>query len=288
MKTIPPFAITRILLAGLAAGLLSGCSASFVSNRAGLEQIPVGNIQGAVHGGQAPISGAHIYLYAAGAGGYGMSATSLIRSADNTYEDGNGNYYVETDANGNFAMGGDYTCTAGTQVYMVAVNSTAGLAGTLNNTANVQMAGLGQCPTAGSLAAQVPYLVISEVTTVAFAYSVGGFGSNAYKILSNAADPAASPAAIAETTANADRENTAWVANDCANATSAWSSTSGTWLARMACASAANSMGKTDGMQLLGLATPTATPFYGGVTLTAGTRKTQATTTTNGNLGSKL
>ena len=41
------------------------------------------------------------------------------------------------------------------------------MTGTVNNTAIVQMAGLGQCPAAGNLAAQVPYLVINEVTTVA-------------------------------------------------------------------------------------------------------------------------
>ena len=126
-----------------------------------------------------PLSrGAHIYLFAAGTGGYGTSPTSLISStAPNAFEDGNGNYYVVTDGSGNFALGGDYTCTEGTQVYMVAYGGNPGMTGTVNNTAIVQMAGLGQCPAAGNLAAQVPYLVINEVTTVAFAYAMGGFGS---------------------------------------------------------------------------------------------------------------
>jgi hypothetical protein len=52
----------------------------------------------------------------------------------------------------------------------------------VNNTAIVQMIGLGQCPAGGNLAAQVPYLVINEVTTVAFAYAMGGFGTDAYHI----------------------------------------------------------------------------------------------------------
>jgi hypothetical protein len=85
---------------------------------------------------------------------------------------------------------------------MVAVGGNPGLSGTVNNTAIVQMAGLGQCPAAGNLAAQVPYLTINEVTTVAFAYAMGGFGSNAFNISSNAANSAASATGIANAMAN--------------------------------------------------------------------------------------
>ncbi|HTV09912.1 MAG TPA: hypothetical protein VMD97_12790 [Candidatus Aquilonibacter sp.] len=203
MKTIPQFVLYSVLLA-VPAGLLSGCSSNFIPSPVQPEQVPIGNIHGTVHGGQAPVSGAQIYLYAAGTGGYGTSATSLMKAESNTYEDGSGNYYALTDANGNFQIGGDYTCTEGTQVYMVAVGGNPGLSGTVNNTAIVQMAGLGQCPAAGNLAAQVPYLVINEVTTVAFAYAMGGFGSSAYNISSNAADSTASATAIANAMANAN------------------------------------------------------------------------------------
>ena len=209
MKTSSQFVLYSVLLA-LPAGLLSGCSANFVSSPVVPEQVPIGNIHGTVHGGQAPVSGAQIYLYAAGTGGYGTTATSLIKSTgSNVFEDGSGNYYVVTDVNGNFALSGDYTCTEGTQVYMVAVGGNPGLTPTppatsINNTAIVQMAGLGQCPAAGNLAAQVPYLVINEVTTVAFAYSMGGFGSNAFNISSNAANSTASATAIANAMANAN------------------------------------------------------------------------------------
>ncbi len=196
--------VVKVIFASVAVGLMSGCSASFVPSAIQPNKTPVGNIQGSVHGGQAPISGAHIYLYAAGTGGYGTSATSLVNStAPNAFEDGNGDYYVVTDANGNFALGGDYTCTEGTQVYMVAVGGNPGLTGPVNNTAIVQMAGLAQCPAAGNLAAQVPYLVINEVTTVAFAYAMGGFGSTAFNISSNAANSTASATAIANAMANA-------------------------------------------------------------------------------------
>ena len=204
MKINPDFPVLKVLLASLAAGFMCGCSGSFAPSPIEPNKTPIGNIQGSVHGGQAPVSGAHIYLYAAGTGGYGTSATSLIGSASNTFEDGNGNYYVVTDSNGNFALSGDYTCTEGTQVYMVAVGGNPGLSGTVNNTAIVQMAGLGQCPAAGNLAAQVPWLTINEVTTVAFAYSMGGFGSTAFNISSNAANSAASATAIANAMANAN------------------------------------------------------------------------------------
>lgn len=300
--------------------MFSGCAGSFnlSTNPAANEETPIGEISGSVHGGQAPITGAQIYLFAAATNGYGKASRSLITSGKtgvscNTSGALNGDCYVTTDSNGNFAVGGDYTCTAGTQVYMVAAGGNPGLsttalapvsttatfnkkdttitvataagittgltvtgsgvsgtvtaingttitldqktsaAGTnvpvtfstttatflsgsstitvasatnvatgylaagsgtggtvtgvsgttvtlsqqttstgtdapvtftppLNNTAIVQMAGLGQCPTAGNMAAQVPFLIINEATTVAFAYAMSGFGSDAFHI----------------------------------------------------------------------------------------------------------
>ena len=313
-----------LLLAALLAGatLLSGCSANFtpmaLQDDADTPQTPVGEINGSVHGGQSPITGAQIYLFAAATNGYAAASKSLITNGKpgvtcNTSGTLNGDCYVLTDNLGNFSLGGDYTCTPGTQVYMVAAggnpgvgiaapfsttatvtrnsktitvtsatgittgmavtgtgiasgaavtaiagrtitlsqNSTAngtnvsvtfstttatwaanswtigvtsaagvsvgnvvvgsGVSGTVtavsgttialsqplstsgssvpvtfstpqSNSAIVQMVGLGQCPSAGNLAAQVPFLVINEVTTVAFAYAMGGFGTDAYHI----------------------------------------------------------------------------------------------------------
>lgn len=219
------FPVLKVLVATGAIGLMCGCSGSFAPSTAiQPNQTPIGNIQGSVHGGQAPISGAHIYLFATGTGGYGTNSTSLISStAPNAFEDGNGHYYVVTDANGNFALGGDYTCTEGQQVYMAAYGGNPGLSGTVFNTAILQMAGLGQCPAAGNLAAQVPFLVINEVTTVAFAYAMGGFGSSAWSISSNAANSTGAATAIANAMANANNiVNVQWgqapaVANGNAN-----------------------------------------------------------------------
>lgn len=194
MQTRRHIALVTAVFASVAAALLAGCSASFAPNPVQDDKVPLGNIQGTVHGGQAPVTGAAIYLYQASTSGYGTAATSLICNSSlmtatcpsNAFEDGNGNYYVQTDSAGNFALSGDYVCTAGSQVYMVAVGGNPGLSGTVNNTAIVQMAALGQCPAAGNMAAQVPYVVINEVTTVAFAYSVGGFATNPYNVSTDA------------------------------------------------------------------------------------------------------
>ena len=183
----PIFATVAIF----AAGLLAGCSSNFAPGPVTLNQTPIGTIQGNVHGGNFPVSGAQIYLFAAGQGGYGTSATSLITSGGSGVSCSNpavaGACYVTTDANGNFALRGDYTCTEGQQVYMVGVGGNPGLTGTgINNTAIVQMAALGACPASGSLAQAVPYLTLNEVTTVAFGYALSGFATTAYNVSSGA------------------------------------------------------------------------------------------------------
>jgi hypothetical protein len=122
-------------------------------------------IRGVVHGGQQPVSGAHIYLYAAnttGYGGYGITASSanasvsllkssvLTNNAGSAGVDSSGNYYVVTDAHGGFTVSSDYSCTAGQQVYLYAIGGNPG-AGT--NSAAAFLAILGACPSAGSFAA---------------------------------------------------------------------------------------------------------------------------------------
>ena len=201
MTKSPDFPVLKALFASLAVGLLSGCASNFAPGPIQPHETPIGNIQGAVHGGQAPVTGASIYLYAAGTGGYGTPATSLIKSASNSFPDGTGKFFVKTDSSGNFSLGGDYTCTEGTQIYMVALGGNPGV-GAGTNSSIVQMAGLGECPSAGNLAAQVPYLVINEVTTVAFAYSMSGFATTPFNVSSNAANSTASATAIANAMAN--------------------------------------------------------------------------------------
>src|SRR5215472_19359122 len=102
-----------------------------------------------------------------------------------------------------------------------------------------------------------------------------------------------------------DGANTVWIANDGANTVSAYSTLNPGWLATNGFSTSAASgtgavvlgvdgsgnvwTGNADGSvtQLLGLASPTATPFYGGMTVTTGTNNSQTTVITKGNLGSK-
>src|ERR1700734_1259320 len=121
-----------LCVSALGALLLSGCSTAFdpssLTANKDSAQTPIGEIQGSVHGGQSPVTGAQIYLLAAGTGGYGTASTSLILSGKsgvtcNTNGTLQNDCYVLTDANGNFTLsssgGPDYTCTPGTQVYVV-------------------------------------------------------------------------------------------------------------------------------------------------------------------------
>jgi len=132
-----------------------------------------GAITGVAHGGQQPIVGGHIYLMAAGTSGYGGAATSLLNNVPGqTTEDANGNYYATTSSSGGFDLGGAYSCAPGTQVYLY---SSGGNPGDGSNSGAGLLATLGECPAAGNLAAQVPYLNVNEISTVATAFAIAGF-----------------------------------------------------------------------------------------------------------------
>ena len=174
-----PFAALTV---GVALCILAGCSSSFASPPKTLRNTPIGHIRGHLHGGQLPISGAHIYVYAAGTTGYLGNATSLLRAGFDTFEDAEGHYYVTTDAEGMFDVTGEYTCTEGTQVYLVGAGGDSGYG---NNTAIVQLAALGQCPASGTLAGLVPFVSMNEISTVVMAYALGGFATTAYNVSSS-------------------------------------------------------------------------------------------------------
>ena len=126
-----------------------------------------------LHGGQAPISGAHIYLMAANTTGYGSASLSLLTKGSGP--DASGNYYVVTDSNGNFNVSTDYSCVPGQQVYALAEGGNPGIVGGANNTAAQQMAVLGTCPSAGTFVGTVTYIYIDEVSTIAAAYALAGY-----------------------------------------------------------------------------------------------------------------
>ena len=125
-------------------------------------------------GGQQPVSGATLQLYAVGTGGDGSAANPLLSPA------------AMTDANGNFTISGTYTCPGGNPlVYMVATGGNPGAASSNSNLA--LMAALGPC---NNLSAST-YITINELTTVGAVYPLAAFMTSAGAIGSGAGDAAA-------------------------------------------------------------------------------------------------
>ncbi|WP_263369663.1 NHL repeat-containing protein [Granulicella cerasi] len=149
----------------------------------------IGAVKGTMYGGQNPVSGAAVYLLEANATAYagpGITAStanaskSLLTAASNTTADSNGRYYVTTDAGGGFSLTGDYTCDANQVVYLYTLGGNSGAA---VNPAIGMMSVLGVCPASGgTLAAVTPYVWVNEVTTVAAAYALSGFATDATHI----------------------------------------------------------------------------------------------------------
>jgi hypothetical protein len=125
---------------------------------------------GSVHGGQQPVTGSLIQLYAVGTAGPGSASTPLI-SAVVTTSDGTG----QTNANantynnfnqmpaGSFSLAGTFTCpTAATQVFLAASGGNPGLAPGTTNPALTMFSALGPC--GGILPSAL--IQINELTTV--------------------------------------------------------------------------------------------------------------------------
>jgi sugar lactone lactonase YvrE len=180
----------RIPVAGASALLslaLTGCTIATTSSPTASSGAA---IRGIVHGGQQPIVGAHVYLFAAnttGYGGAGIAASSsnasisLLSAASTGVSDSIG-AYVPTGAGGSFTITGAYTCTPNSQVYLYVLGGNPG-AGT--NSAAGLMAILGNCPSGGSFAAATPVVVVNEVSTVAAAYAFAGFATDATHVSSS-------------------------------------------------------------------------------------------------------
>ncbi len=122
-------------------------------------------LHGTVHGGQQPVNGSTLQLYAAGSTGYGSaytysSGTSLL-----------GTHVVKTDINGGFNITGDYTCpTPATEVYLVATGGYPGPTAPANNNIAL-MAALGPC----GLLSGSTNVNINEITTVASVWALSPF-----------------------------------------------------------------------------------------------------------------
>ncbi|WP_158942189.1 hypothetical protein [Granulicella sp. S190] len=180
-----------VVLVLFAVTLLTGCGA--VQNQSTLPAAAPGSpspvapantssspILGNVHGGQQPVTGAHVYLFAAGTTGYGAPSLSLLDPTQpGVLTDSTGSYIL-TDPSGNFGFGGDYTCTAGQQVYVLVTGGNPGLPNNAINPALALMSILGTCPAApATFGDTVPFLFINEVSTVASAFALSGFMADA-------------------------------------------------------------------------------------------------------------
>lgn len=129
-------------------------------------------ISGLVHGGQQPVTGAYVQLYAVGSG-FGNGATPLIPTSSSGTPDGSTQSIIRTDSNGNFVITNDFTCpSSATQVYITAVGGNPGLPGNSTNNTNIAlMAALGNC---GSLSGSTT-IIINEATTVAAVWALQNF-----------------------------------------------------------------------------------------------------------------
>lgn len=146
---------TGLILTGCGSGgaVSGGGAAPSTSPAAGAA------ITGTVHGGQQPLAGATVDLYAAGTSGYGTGATSLLNGA------------VTTDANGKFSIPAGFTCpSADALIYVIAKGGSTG-AGSTGRT--VLISALGRCGDVDSgMVADV-----SEVSSVASVYALAQFMS---------------------------------------------------------------------------------------------------------------
>ena len=181
-STVRP--LPSVLLA-VVVTLLTGCGVvpSQLAAPASIEGQP---LQGRIHGGQQPVAGAHIYLFAASTAGYGAPSLSLLDPTQpNAATDALGTYLL-TDANGGFHLSG-YTCTPGQQVYLLATGGNPGLASGIGNPALAMMTVLGACPDGeANFDNVIPFLYVNEVTTVASVYALSGFMSDATHVGSSA------------------------------------------------------------------------------------------------------
>jgi hypothetical protein len=151
-----PTSFLLLSAALLSTGLVTGCGMGVT----GSGTAPSVALQGHIMGGQQPVTGSTIQLYAANGTSYGAASTPLLTST------------VTSGAGGSFTISNLYTCpSATTQVYLVASGGNPGLPGTVNNTALTLMAALGNC---GNLTSSTN-IIINEVTTVAAVWALAPF-----------------------------------------------------------------------------------------------------------------
>jgi len=170
---------TLILLCTLPL-IATGCSVTTQQDAVDTPtQVRTLSLNGIVHGGQQPVSGSTVTLYAAGASGDGSTATSLVSTTT-----GNG---------GTFTFPAyTYTC-ASQQLYVVATGGNPGLTpSTTNNLQLSLMTALGACSAINSNTS----IAINELTTVAAVSALSSYMTNYASIGSASGDATAMASAF--------------------------------------------------------------------------------------------
>jgi hypothetical protein len=163
-----------LLASGLGLLLLAGCGGQTLSKSITPAPHAAGR-NGSIYGGQQPVTGASVQLYAVGTTGDGSAATPLFTSP------------VVSDGSGNFTFAA-YTCpTPNTLVYIVATGGNPGLPGPVNNTALALMAAIGQCGNINSST----FINLNEITTITSVFSLAPYMTSFDHVGSGPSDAAA-------------------------------------------------------------------------------------------------
>lgn len=160
LKTFMTHPAKHLLLLTSVVAVLTGCGSGLPSveptRAAGV------TVRGSAFGGQQPVAGASIQLYAANLSGYGNPANPLLPTNS-----------IFTDAGGNFNISGQYTCPVpDAPVYLVAIGGNPGVS--VSNPHLAEMAALGSCSALEANASEI-FIEMNEVTTVAAAYALAPF-----------------------------------------------------------------------------------------------------------------
>ena len=161
-------------------------TASTVATISAPQPLADGALTGVVSSGTIPVAYAHVYLFAANTTAYGQPSVSLLNATLTGTSDSLG-AYVATAFNGTFSLTGDYSCSSVQQLYLYVQG---GDAGTGQNATEGLMAAIGSCPSSTGPGTSV---TVNEVSTVAAAYALAGFATDATHVSSSGTALAATP-----------------------------------------------------------------------------------------------
>jgi hypothetical protein len=159
--------------------LVTGCS---MTSTAVNTPVSGAALQGVLHGGQQGITASHIYVMQAGTGGYGGPSTSLLQPGLSSGTDAIGSYVLSMPGGLFTIPAGSYACSPGAQVYLYALGGDPGAGA---NSAAGLLAVLGNCPSSQTLASQTPQVLVNEVSTIAGAYAIAGYATDATHVSSS-------------------------------------------------------------------------------------------------------